>query len=124
MDIMLAILRGRVGTVAVSAALFTMLFASCLAASELPARKPACCAAMQHGCDGMSMESSCCAVSSTSAPALVPAKPAGPGQPVAVPSEATGLLAGLSVSRLPSVPAIDPSPPGVPTYLLVSSFRI
>lgn len=111
---------------AVAVALCTMLFATCLTATELPAQAKACCAAMHHDCSGATMESACCAVSSAAAHAVMPAK--------AADRQAT---AGLTAVALPRTvehvslrrqvrrgAPVSPSPPGVPTYLFVSSFRV
>jgi hypothetical protein len=118
--------RRRIRTAAVATALCTMLFATFLTATELPAKANACCAAMQHDCSGASMAPSCCAVSSAAARAVMPAKPADQQGPV-----------GLTAVTLPHAvehafvrtqvrrgAMVSPSPPGVPTYLFVSSFRI
>ena len=118
--------RRRIRRVAVAVALGTTLFATCLTATELPTQAEACCAAMHHDCSGASMESSCCAVSSAAAPAVMPAKPAD-----------HAAAAGLTAVTLPRTVEhvsrrrpvrrgahVSPSPPGVPTYLFVSSFRI
>jgi hypothetical protein len=114
-----------VGAVAVSVALCTMLFATCLSAAELPAREKACCAAMQHDCDGMAM-SSCCVAPAVPEHAVVPSKPAEP-QPLVVVIIATPTpVVDQPVIRqhLPVAANVTASPPGVQTYLFVSSFRI
>lgn len=118
--------RRRIPAVAIAAALCTMLFATCLTATAIPAKAKACCIAMQHDCSGASMESSCCAVSSAAARAVMPAKPAdqqGPVGPTAVtlPHAVEYAFVRTQVRRGAMV---SPSPPGVPTYLFVSSFRI
>jgi hypothetical protein len=117
--------RTRITAVAVSAALCTMLFATCLTAAEMPAKDLACCAAMQHDCDGMSMESSCCVAPSTPQHAVVSSKPTQDPGPASIPATlpAMGSLAVEPQVRLkPEISAT--SPPGVPTYLFVSTFRI
>jgi hypothetical protein len=118
--------RRRVPAVAVAAALCTMLFATGLTATALPAKAKACCTAMQHDCGGASMESSCCAVSSAVTHAVMPAKPTGQQAPLGV---STGILlhtvGHASIhSHIPDSGSVSPSPPGVPTYLFISSFRI
>jgi hypothetical protein len=118
--------RRRIPAVAVAAALGTMLFATCLSATALPEKANACCAAMQHDCSGASMESSCCAVSSAATRAVMPARPAD-HQPLVALSALTLLYSvddpSLRTQRWRG-PHVSPSPPGVPTYLFVSSFRI
>jgi hypothetical protein len=112
--------------VAVSTALCAMTFVTCLSAAELPARDMACCAAMQHDCHGMSMESSCCVAPAVSQHAVVPPKPAPEDTLVGV------LVAILmhtveppAIQSSVAAPAhLSPSPPGVPLYLFVSTFRI
>jgi hypothetical protein len=118
--------RSRVPAVAVAFALSTMLFATCPAATELPGKAKACCAAMQDDCSGASMEPICCAISSTTSPALVPARPAdtrGLSGVIAVTLPHTAEPV-FSPSHVVHASHVSPSPPGVPTYLFVSSFRI
>jgi hypothetical protein len=81
---------------------------------------------MQHDCSGASMESSCCAVSSTVTQAVMPAKPADQQGPVAVTAATLpDTVEQRSIAAHPSHSGhVSPSPPGVPTYLFVSSFRI
>ena len=117
--------RRRIPAVAVAAALCTMLFATCLTATALPAKAKACCTAMQHDCSGASMESSCCAVSSTMTHAVMPAKPADQQVPFGVPTAILLTEGRASIRpRTPGSVSVSASPPGVPTYLFISSFRI
>lgn len=83
-----------------------------------------CCPAMHGACPDTALQASCC--DSTEDLSLAPAKPTVAPAPVAV------LVAILPMAEVP--PFIDsrtwdfetssPSPPGVPTYLFVSSFRV
>ena len=124
---MLGFLRAhrRVTTSAVAAALCTMLFATCLTAATQTERRMSCCPVMQD-CGTVAMASSCCAVPSSPSHALIPARPAQPQKAVA-----TVAATLLHVGSLPIVlhirlkpDATSAGPPGVPTYLFVSSFRI
>jgi len=99
--------------------------AECFAAMQMTPDQHACCAAMKGECE-MAVSASCCPTDTTE-PGVVAAKPAISLVPAAV------LVAVLSVPPVavanPShvIPAPDASssgPPGVPTYLFVSSFRI
>lgn len=110
----------------VAAALSAMTFATCLTTAEAWAADRACCAAMQQGCADLAMESGCCAVPTVPGPAVVPSSPA-----------TVHPLVGLRAATLPCIERspserqgqVKPdtaafSPPGVPTYLLVSLFRL
>lgn len=102
-----------------------MLFATCLTAAEKPARKMACCAAMQD-CSDVSVQSSCCIVPSSAKQAVLTSKPVD-HQALASVLVATLPALGEPVARPHDgwrVSQASPSPPGVPTYLLVSSLRI
>jgi hypothetical protein len=103
-----------------------MLFATCLTAAALPAKARACCSAMQHHCSGASMESSCCAVSSATTQAVVPARAPDSQRTIDVIAVTLRYAAeeGSIRPRSGCGGHVSPSPPGVPTYLFVSSFRI
>ena len=100
--------------------------AECLTIGLTPEQK-ACCATMPQDCGEMAVESSCCASETHQADGVVATKPAVAVAPVAT------LLAILSApavsapssSRLAfTTETSSAGPPGVPTYLFVSSFRI
>jgi len=112
--------------VAVAAAMCTMLFATCLTAAEATGRSKSCCAAMQRGCDNATVESSCCVVPSGTDPATLSSQTVDHRDPMVM--AASTLRRGIDpapVHRHPSGTAhASPGPPGVPTYLFVSTFRI
>lgn len=112
--------------VAVSTALCAMAFVTCLSAAELPARDMACCAAMQHDCHGMSMESSCCVAPAVPQQAVVPPKSTPEHTLVgALVAILTHIVEPSAIQTRVSASAhLSPSPPGVPLYLFVSTFRI
>ena len=100
--------------------------AACIRGAAMTAEQMACCAAMHGDCE-MAIASPCCGGETQDGQSLVATKPAVGFVPVAP------LLAILStppviLRALPRnlVPAETSStgPPGVPTYLFVSSFRL
>jgi hypothetical protein len=119
--------QARLIALAPMVAVAMVVFATCVAAATATPAQRACCEAMNHDCGEMAMQSSCCtgaaqdhwrlgaaAKSSdqmVSAPLLV-ATVIGVDPPPLFP-------AGEAIRRSSS-----PSPPGVATYLFVSSFRI
>jgi len=112
---------------AVMLAVAVVSSAQCLAGASMTAEQKACCAAMHGDCGEMAIASSCCTGEGQGDQSLVAMKPAAGFVPVAA------LLAILSAPAvsLPASPrpllAAERSsagPPGVPTYLFVSSLRI
>jgi hypothetical protein len=106
-------------------ALAVMSSAECLAAAQAPVRH-ACCQSMNGDCE-MAITSSCCSTEVTNAQGFVATKPIVGFIPAAT------LLAVLAPPApvLPASPravfgrgSFAPSPPGVPTYLFVATFRI
>ncbi len=97
-----------------------------VAAARRTRAQAACCAAMAHDCGTMAFRSSCCAGAAQAVPEGVVATTA----KTVVPQ---GVSARVPYAALASVASIRCSvssqqlrrwPPGVPTYLLVSSLRI
>ena len=107
-------------------ALAVVSSAECLAIGLTPEQK-ACCAAMQHDCGRMAIESSCCANETHDDPSVAATKPSAGFVPVAA---LFAILTAPSISLQGSprfavtAETSSPGPPGVPTYLFVSSFRI
>jgi hypothetical protein len=99
--------------------------AECLTAG-LSAEQKACCAAMQHDCGKMRVESSCCTGDVENLQGLTATKPSVGLLPVvALVAILTTPLTPIAVAPRASVPDLSSiGPPGVPTYLFVSSFRI
>lgn len=109
------------------AAVVVMLFATCLSAAKMTPAQRACCEAMHHDCAEMAVQSSCCAGQTQEDPGLIEAtKPTAGSPPVAL------LVAVFNVRLSSPTPSSSwsrldtssPSPPGVPTYLFVSSLRL
>ena len=107
------------------AALAVMVFATCVSKAMTP-EEMACCEAMHHDCGEMAVQSSCCGGRADQDHSLAATKPTMAPVPVAelvaivaTPYEPHQVDSGIWVSETSS-----PSPPGVPTYLFVSSFRI
>jgi hypothetical protein len=99
--------------------------AECLTAGLKPEQK-ACCAAMQHHCGEMAIESSCCSGEVEGLQGFTATKPSVDVIPVVAlvamlttPSPPIAIAQRATVTELSST-----GPPGVPTYLFVSSFRI
>ena len=106
-------------------AVATVSFAECFATAQTP-EQHACCAAMKGDCE-MAVSAACCAPEATDAQGLTATT-----QTITVAAVAV-LVAILPASAVASpasshvIPAPDGSasgPPGVPTYLFLSSFRI
>lgn len=118
--------RMRLAASAVTAALCVMLFVTCVSAAQMTPAQKACCAAMRHDCGEMARDASCCTGETQADRSLVAAKPTSVALPIAL------LMAVLDMPRAPvastrRVARAEPSalkPPGIPTYLFVSSFRI
>jgi hypothetical protein len=97
----------------------------CVTTAMTPEQK-ACCAAMKGDCE-MSVSSPCCPPETQESQSFLAAKPTIAVVPVAV---LVAVLGVPPVSRPSAAHTIAPpdasssGPPGVPTYLFVSSFRI
>ncbi len=108
-------------------ALAAMVSAECVMAEDLTPAQMACCATMNHDCGAMAQKQDCC---STAAP-RVDQGSASPRMSLAAPHAGVVRL----VMHLPALPSplspqkrpfkgFEAKPPGVPTYLLISTFRI
>lgn len=95
--------------------------ATCLAAVSQTAAQRACCAAMAHECGDMALESACCATPAGSDYALIGIPPVPVALPTATLDDTSGLV---PPPRRAAYDASPVRPPGIPTYLFVSSFRI
>jgi hypothetical protein len=86
----------------------------------------ACCAAMHGECGHMAI-SSCCPPATQNVPALVATKPTVVSAPVAAllaVLPALTLVISSGPRPLFAADARSAGPPGVPTYVFVSSFRV
>ena len=99
--------------------------AECATAAMTPEQK-ACCAAMNGDCE-MGISSSCCSTEVLDSQSFAATKPTTASVPVAalVAVLITPAVATTTPQRFVSQPdASSMGPPGIPTYLFVSSFRI
>ena len=104
-------------------AIAAIVSANCLTARTQTAAERACCAAMAHHCGEAAINAKCCgertqnrdSVAALTAAALTAPVP-GLLAILDMPAVATG--SGVAVS------SVFVKPPGIPTYVLVSTFRI
>ena len=125
---MLSFFRGHSHAAAAAGAtgLVFMLLATCLSASDMTPEQKACCASMHGDCD-MAIASPCCAGQPQAYRGIVASRPAAMLMAVAVPIAMlppSVLTIDPSAQMALITPAVASSPPGIPTYLFVSSFRI
>ena len=107
--------------------LLVMVSAECVTAEDLTPAQMACCAMMNHDCGEMAPRQSCC---STVTP-RVDQGSALPRMSLPVPHAPVIQLTMHAAAsyppiseHAPSFRGFEPKPPGVPTYLLISTFRI
>ena len=108
------------------AAMAVSLVATCFSAAEMTPEQQVCCASMQHACGEMAIETSCCTGERQPSAGMVAATPASATFAAASP---IAVIAALPVPAAPAgvafvVNAAPVRPPGVPTYLFISAFRI
>ena len=124
---MLVKLRRRARTIASGAlaAMTVVLFATCVAAAELPADLMPCCRAMHHDCGETSVQASCCGGELQDARSLAATKPTtGPGPAAVLTTSLPMVCAPDMAERQPRIAVRSSGPPAVPSYVLISSFRI
>jgi hypothetical protein len=102
-------------------------WAQCVGASQMTAEQQVCCAAMGHDCGATAKKQGCC---SSEAP-RVDAASAAKRISISTPQFSVIQLAAIDiewpaapVSHAFSFDQIAASPPGPPTYLLISTLRI
>ena len=101
--------------------------ASCLTAKDMTPEQKACCAAMDHDCGAAAIDAGCCSGEAAKANSVSAASVQTPTfAPVAMLVAVLDFAAPLtslhrSGGRGTGAPV---RPPGIPTYLLVSTFRI
>ena len=117
--------RTRLTASAVMAVFGAMLFVTCVAAAQTPEQK-ACCAAMKHDCGAMSIQASCCPGETHADHSLGAVKPtfATFAFPIVTAVIDVPATPATSTSRFARAEPSALKPPGIPTYLFVSSFRI
>ena len=100
--------------------------ASCLAGQQTPEQR-ACCAAMGHDCGGAAIEATCCTGEAAKRDAVPPSalETLGkvPPQILVAILEMPKPHGALGIVRVRGTEE-SVSPPGLPTYLLVSTLRI
>jgi hypothetical protein len=118
--------RTRPAAAALIMALTVTFLANCVAAAGATAEQQACCAAMDHDCGPMAEEHGCCTAETSKVQSGRVVK----GLMLAPPSP---LLVAILVDAEPRLlrsqwnPTVDETTgrsPGVPTYILVSTFRL
>ena len=119
--------HARLAASASMVAMAFVVFATCVSAAKMTPEQRLCCEAMHHDCGEAAVQMSCCGGKADQDRSLVAAKA------TAAPAPSTVLVAILTTVYEPpfSLESLtwvsdtsSPSPPGVPTYLFVSSFRI
>lgn len=101
--------------------------AQCVSASQMTAAQQACCAAMGHDCGTAAKEQGCCSSEAPRVDVVSAAKRMTISAPYAAVTQvaATEIARPLLViTRAGWFDHAAPSPPGVPTYILISTFRI
>jgi hypothetical protein len=112
---------------AVTLSMAVVLSVSCLAAKEMTPEEKVCCAAMGHDCGAAAVEVNCCSGEAAKVDALAPITietlASAPLPVVVALLEMPDLVDRVSgIRHSGSQPPVRP--PGIPTYLLVSTFRI
>ena len=108
-------------------AVAVVLSGNCVTAKDVTPQQKACCAAMGHDCGALAIEQACCEGEAKKVDALTPlSAPDFATAPVPV---LVALLDALTTPAMPtgffnSASRAQVRPPGIPTYLLVSTFRI
>lgn len=118
--------RTRLTASAVTAVFGAMLFVTCVSAAQMTPAQKACCAAMQHDCGAMSVEASCCKGETDADHSLGAVKPTFATFAFATVTAIIDVppTPDTSTSRFARAEPSALRPPGIPTYLFVSSFRI
>lgn len=118
--------RTRLAASVLTVAMTLVLVATCLAAVEMTPEQKACCAAMAHDCGEMAFEKSCCIGEGPNDDGLVAVKATFAAFPPAIVVAVLDMPATLfaPASRFAATDRAPVKPPGIPTYLFVSSFRL
>ena len=100
---------------------------SCVAAQDMTPEQKACCAAMDHDCGAAAIDAGCCSGEAAKADSVSAASIQMPiSAPVAILVAVLDVGAPLTSLYRSGGPGTGAPvrPPGIPTYLLVSAFRI
>jgi hypothetical protein len=119
--------NGRWATWALALALALVPSATCLTAAEMTEAQKACCAAMNHDCDGMSVEQDCC-VATAPNPLGVSASVSAGSHLAFPPLVVVNTIAEPEPERSDFESSVfdvgAPKYSSRPTYLIVSVFRL
>ena len=118
--------RTRLAASVLTVAITLLLFATCLSGVEMTPEQKACCAAMAHDCGEMAFEKSCCIGEGPNDDGLVAVKATFAAFPPAIVVAVLDMPATpfVATSRVARAEPSTLRPPGIPTYLFVSSFRL
>jgi hypothetical protein len=114
-------LRSVAATLVVAIA--SIVSANCLAASAQTAAERACCAAMAHHCGEAAVKADCCGERSQGRDTVAALSEKALSAPVPVLVAILEVPAAMRGSSV-AVSNVSVKPPGTPTYVLVSAFRI
>ena len=119
--------RSRPAAWALIVALTLAFVVNCVPEADATPAQTACCVAMAHDCGAASIEQSCCASEVASLESLAAKTPVAVSAPpaaafVCVFAPPSPLFSRASL--VTSVRLVPVKPPKIPTYLLVSTFRI
>lgn len=112
---------------AVTLAVAVVLSATCVTAKDMTPQQKACCAAMGHDCGALAISQGCCEGEAKKVDALTPlSAPDFATAPVPV---LVAVLDALTPLAIPTgffnrASTAQVKPPGIPTYLLIATFRI
>mgnify|MGYP003350118625 CR=1 FL=1 len=104
-------------------ALAAVVSAECIPDGRITAGEHACCAAMEMNCHA-TVEQGCCSPQSPQVAQTLAVKPVTVAPPIAAVAALTMSPASVGAGTAAVRAVVSASPPGVPTYVLVSSFRI
>lgn len=118
--------HARVPASATLFAVAVILSVTCLSAAGMTSVRKVCCVSTQHDCGGMAVKVRCCTGQAHETRSLAARKPTMAAVPPAVIVAVLTMPSALPASERHTVLAkrSSPSPPGVSTYLFVSSLRI
>ena len=117
----------RSSGVALILTLAVMASVQCLLTADMTAAQQACCAAMGHNCGATATDKTCCSSGTPRVDALSAAKRVALSVPAAIVMHVAAVditPPHAAAARAPRVDAFAAGPPGVPAYLLNSTFRI
>jgi hypothetical protein len=116
----------RLVAAVVTLAVAVVLSAKCVMAKDMTPEQKACCAAMGHDCGALAIEKGCCSGEAMKIDGVAPlAAPELSPPPVVVLAAVRDVLLAPAIRGVfASAIGAQVKPPGVPAYLLASTFRI